>query len=256
MRKREPLNDAVLTHVGVLVLVDEEMIEARGLLRQGVRMEAEEVFRQEQNVVEVDRAEVFESRLILRVRDGAKIVFRIGRDFERFFGSNAGGFPIADRLQKVGRTERRARYFDFAEDLARQRLLVAAVVNRELRREAESMNLPPQNPNAKGVKRRNFRLFLVDSLRQKARNPLLHFAGRFVGEGNGEDAVRRDPALDQPRDAVSNDASFAGSGARENKERPGKRFDGGRLRGVERHIAPFCKKFRLDSRSCQYINKR
>jgi hypothetical protein len=72
----------------------------------------------------------------------------------------------------------------------------------------------------------------------------VHFAGRFVGERNGENAIRRDSALDQPRDAVSNDASFAGSGAREDKERPGKRFDGCRLRGVERHISPFFSKNR------------
>ena len=43
---------------------------------------------------------------------------------------------------------------------------------------------------------------------------LAHFAGGLVGKGDGKDGVGRDVSLlDEPGDAMSNDASFSRSGA-------------------------------------------
>jgi hypothetical protein len=43
---------------------------------------------------------------------------------------------------------------------------------------------------------------------------LAHFAGRLIGEGDGEDGFRRDVVVvDEVADAVGDDAGFTGAGA-------------------------------------------
>ena len=61
-----------------------------------------------------------------------------------------------------------------------------------------------------------------------------HFAGGLVGEGDGEDGVGRDVfLLDEPGDAVGDDAGFARSGAGEDEQRAFGGFNGGALFGIE-----------------------
>ena len=52
-------------------------------------------------------------------------------------------------------------------------------------------------------------------------NALSHFGGSLVGEGDGEDGVRRDSALvDEVGDAVSDDARLARARSGEDQHRP------------------------------------
>jgi hypothetical protein len=61
-----------------------------------------------------------------------------------------------------------------------------------------------------------------------------HFGGGFVGEGDGEDGIGRDVfLLDEPGDAMGDDASFAGSGACEDEQGAFGSFNGGALFGIE-----------------------
>ena len=61
-----------------------------------------------------------------------------------------------------------------------------------------------------------------------------HFGGGFVGEGDGEDGVGRDVfLLDEPGDAMSDDAGFAGVGACEDKQGAFGGLDSGTLFGIE-----------------------
>ena len=60
-------------------------------------------------------------------------------------------------------------------------------------------------------------------------DPLHHFAGRLVGEGEEEDAFRRDPVFEQPGDAV-------GEGARLARAGPGEHEAGSRTRGDRRQL--------------------
>ena len=61
-----------------------------------------------------------------------------------------------------------------------------------------------------------------------------HFAGGLVGEGDGEDGVGRDVfLLDEPGDAMGDDAGFAGAGAGEDEQGAFGGLDGGALFGIE-----------------------
>jgi hypothetical protein len=61
-----------------------------------------------------------------------------------------------------------------------------------------------------------------------------HFAGGLVREGDGEDGVGRDVLLlDEPGDAVGNDACFAGASAGEDEQWALRGLDGSALFGIE-----------------------
>ena len=66
-----------------------------------------------------------------------------------------------------------------------------------------------------------------------ARGPLLHFAGRFLGERDGEDALRLRAAADQLGDAIGDDPRLAGARAGEHQQRPAERPHGVELRRVQ-----------------------
>ena len=74
----------------------------------------------------------------------------------------------------------------------------------------------------------------LDAAAHHLAQALAHLLRRLVGEGDRQDLPRRHPALDQPRDAVDQDAGLAGAGAGEDEERPVAVLDRRALLGVER----------------------
>ncbi len=63
---------------------------------------------------------------------------------------------------------------------------------------------------------------------------LAHLAGGLVGEGDGQDGVRRDALLaDQPGDAAGDDAGLARAGSGENQQGAFGGLDGGALFGIQ-----------------------
>jgi hypothetical protein len=62
---------------------------------------------------------------------------------------------------------------------------------------------------------------------------LAHFAGGFIGEGDGEDGVGSDVfLLDEPGDAMGDDASFTGAGAGEDEQGPSAASTAARCSGL------------------------
>jgi hypothetical protein len=64
------------------------------------------------------------------------------------------------------------------------------------------------NPNVHGAAAR--------SAEQRG-EAVFHYSCGFVGECNGENGLRRNALRDQMRDAIRNDARFAGARSRENQ---------------------------------------
>src|SRR5882724_963169 len=60
-----------------------------------------------------------------------------------------------------------------------------------------------------------------------------HFGGGFVREREQQNPFRRNPLLQQIRDAISQRARFARTRARDDKRRAGRRGDGGKLLRIE-----------------------
>src|SRR5690349_9828629 len=62
---------------------------------------------------------------------------------------------------------------------------------------------------------------------------LAHFSSGLVGEGDGQDPLRRDATADEFRNAVGDDARLAGACTSEHQERAFSRAYGLELSGVE-----------------------
>ncbi len=72
-------------------------------------------------------------------------------------------------------------------------------------------------------------------LAEQFRGPLLHFASRLVGEGDGEDALGSDFVTNEIGNTEGDDARFACACAGQNQQWAGKCFDSLTLGGVKRH---------------------
>ena len=79
------------------------------------------------------------------------------------------------------------------------------------------MDLATKDSDAKGMERRDFRFGGV-TVPQFLPDPFLHLFCRLVGEGDGEDSARRDPALDQSSDPEGDDPRRPRSRPRQNEE--------------------------------------
>jgi hypothetical protein len=103
------------------------------------------------------------------------------------------------------------------QHIADELLLVGGVVDRELRFQAHASAPFPQQPGAEAVKRADPNPLAGQKLFHAAG----HFVGGFIGEGDGQDSLRRNAFLDQPRDAAGDHAGLAGPRPRQHQQWPG-----------------------------------
>ena len=92
--------------------------------------------------------------------------------------------------------------------------------------------LPPQQPRAQGVKRREPHAVRV--VTQQRLDALAHLARCLVGERDREDLIRRRvPVADEIGDPIGDDARFTGTRPCENHHRPFRMQDRFALFGIE-----------------------
>ena len=84
------------------------------------------------------------------------------------------------------------------------------------------------------MERRNFRP-AVQSFAEQFGGALLHFAGRFVGERDGQNPLGPGAMANQIGDSKRYHSRFARARAGQHQERSGEGFDGLALSIVERH---------------------
>ncbi len=137
MRANERFDDGELHPVGVLILVDLHVVEPRLLAGQHFGVPGEQLVHKQQEVVEVDGGACLELILIATIRRGGQHLAVGSRRFAGSRGTDPRHFPLADDAQQVGGFERRFRHANVAECRAGGGLLVATVVDREVRRIAE-----------------------------------------------------------------------------------------------------------------------
>ena len=225
--------------VGVLVLVDHQVVERvlpafldLGLLVERPRNEADEV-------VEVDGAErpkpVFVGT-VDRCRNRVVLVDDLplgGLELER----DEGVLPQADALRDCGDVEAtvlaRAVVPVLAHERANDAEHVALVEDREpRRREAESLGVEPQQASAQAVERgqQDLARGLVSD---HAGEALPHLARGLVGERDADDAIGWYAQADEVLNAVGDHPRLARAGAREHEQRAVDALDGGALTRVE-----------------------
>ena len=103
MLQHQCSDNAILTAICILVLIDKQVIKSRGLFTQSFGKPLKELFGTEQQVVKVDRAGVLQGDLVAAIRHGCQVLF-VG------LGRSGGGvrpdtvrFPVADLVQQVTR---------------------------------------------------------------------------------------------------------------------------------------------------------
>ena len=223
--RREDVRELGLEPVRVLVLVDEDVEEVllehlAHARRPRVGQETEAVHEQ---VVEVHRAELALARLVFRGDLGDLLRVDAGRLRLPAPSDVDDGAPLVRGLGDHLRDElllhevlrvRDGRLDQLAEEL----LLVVLVEDLEAGRIAEARAVAAQEARADRVERP--RPDGRDGVADEGLGPLAHLARGAVREGQQEDAVRRDAALDQVGDAVDERAGLAGAGRREHEQRP------------------------------------
>ncbi|MDT4830740.1 hypothetical protein FQZ97_642150 [compost metagenome] len=223
--------DLGLQQVGVLVLVDQHVVEARADVR-GQRGLGDHLGPVEQEVVVVEHVLLLlgldvgaEQRLELGLPLGApgKVVFQHG-------GQRRARVHAARVDRQAGALARKA------VDRGRQPQLVphqphevfgvAAVVDGEVLVQPDLRGVLAQQPRADAVegagprqRRRAFRL-QAQHARQHLARAALHFLCGAAREGEQQQPLRIDPARDQVRHAVRQRAGLARAGTGDHEQRP------------------------------------
>jgi hypothetical protein len=222
----------VLRVVGVLVLVHQHLPEPAAVLLGHLGQGLEEVDRDHDQVVEVHRAG----------RDQPALVFGVGLGQGLLPGGlRAGGERlVVDQLvlqvRHLGGHRLRRVLLGVELELAagerHQPLRVGLVVDGERGRVAEPFRLPAQDAHAGRMERHDPH---GPRLRADQRGDAGgHLAGRLVGEGDGQDLVRRDVARgEQVRDPVGEHPGLPRARAGHDEQRAALVYHGSTLLRIE-----------------------
>ena len=207
-----------LRDVGVLELVDEHVMEAFLPTGQRVGVLLEQLHREHEQVVEVERGRLGQALLVDAVHLGDALLGRGERLLDRLFPGDEVVLHRRDRgLQTAGR-ETLGVEVEVASHVVGQAHRVGLVVDRELRAVPEHGRLASQDARAHRVKRRHPHL-LGDGA-DEIRDPFLHLAGGLVGEGDRREPEGRHAVLGhEERDAVGEHAGLARTRARDHEDR-------------------------------------
>ena len=229
----EAADQQILRPVGVLVFVDEDVLEL-------VRVELARFlagFHQldglQQQIVEIERAGVVE-RLDVALVDLADLFVPVIRaDRAHLPGRFHAVLGLADARQRRARGDQLVVDPELFQRLPDDRQLIGRVVDDEVALEADRRRLPPQQPRGERMKRREPDLPAV--LAEQLLDPAAHLLGGLVRERHREHLSRLcQTAGDEMRHAGGDDTRLPGTGAGEDQQRAVGVEDGFLLSGVQR----------------------
>ncbi len=215
----EQLQQPVLSVVGVLVLVDQNVAEGAAPALTHLLEQLQRVDGPHQQVVEVHRVRLEHPLLIERESLGDDLLKWTRRRFRIHPGVDqlvlGAGDLRADRARRVAlRVDVQLVHAAFEHP---QR--VGLVVDREAARVAEPLSVGAQHPGAGRVEGRH--PHRPGRAADQRLDPLAHLLGGFVGEGDREDLARPGGAgRQQVGDPVGEHAGLAGAGAGQHQQRP------------------------------------
>ena len=229
----QQLEQLELAGVGVLVLVHQQVAEARLVLLAQRLLLAQQLDRPGDEIVEVDGALGAQRLLVAREDLGGDQVVVVplplgpGHDLllERVLGPR-------DLPEDAARVEGPVVHLHLAHAALHQRLLVAGVGDGEPLGQPGGGVLLGEQPEAEGVEGGD--PHLGPGVAGQGGDPLPHLGRRLVGEGDGQDGARVEPLLEQPGHAVGDDPGLARAGAGQDQQRPLGGLDRLELRRVER----------------------
>ncbi len=231
---RQQPQPQILRHVGVLILVDQDELEAALILPEHVGLLAEQPDAFEQQVAEIGGVENFQpllKRLVefqpLAVGEGGRFA---GRHLLR---RQAAVLPAVDQHRQ--HPPRPALLVDAfgLEKLLQQPDLIVGVENGEIGLEPDQLGMAAQDFHADRMESAEPG-HALDHVAYDLADAVLHLARRLVGEGDGEDFAGPGAAGgENVGDAHREHAGLAGAGAGQHQNRAVERLDGLALLGIE-----------------------
>jgi len=224
--------EVVLDEVGVLEFVDEGVAEAALVALGDLGLGVEEVDGTGEEVVEVEGVVLFEGGFVVlveaaddffKVVAGAVAIFGDGEAFVLGAGDGAadGAGAVVLRVDA-----------EVGEGSADDEVLVGVVIDDEFTGDADGGAVDAEDAGAGAVEGAEGHAF--GGLANESGDAVAEFAGGFLGKGDAEDLVGSDALfLDEPGDAVGDDAGFAAAGAGDDEEGAAGMRGGFRLGGVE-----------------------
>ena len=233
----EEQDDLVLGLVGVLVLVDEDVLEALPVVLEHVGVVAQQADGVDEQVVEVHRPRLVQAVLVLPVHVGVLAVEDVLRPRRDLGGVEELVLPEADEAVDAARREALGVEVEVADHVPGQAHGVGLVVDRELAGVAEAVGVGPQDPHARRVERAH--PHRAGDRADERGDALAHLLGRLVGERDGEDPRGVHALVHEVGDAVREHPRLARPGAGDDEQRPAAVDDGVelvRVQAVRRRI--------------------
>ena len=237
MNLRERMDEFELRGVRVLILVHHDVAIFGAAGFEGVGMFAEQAQREQNQIVEVHGVAGVQRGFVALgdvLRERADVF--VAEDRRAF----ATVLELAQHREHRAGVGLLALGGDAAQNLFDRAQLFGLVVDDEVAFVAKLLDVLPQDADAEGVEGGDGRAVGLGVRRkargagQKFRDAFLHLAGGFVGEGDGQNILRRDAARDHVRDAVGDDARLARARTSENEHRTIDGLGGLTLGRVER----------------------
>ena len=223
----------VLHHVGILVLVHQDVAEAAVVVGQHVRMAAQDFRHVQQQIAEIRRIQRAQTRLVGRVEVLGVTIGEIGVLGRRDPGRRqAAVLPALDqRHQRRRRPAFRVQPFGF-HHLFQQPKLVVGVQDGEVGGQADQLRVPAQHPRAQRVE--GAEPEALDGGSEDGADAFAHLARGLVGEGDRQDLTGEGASGQQDMgEAGGQHACFAGAGAGQHQQRPVNGFHRRALFGVQ-----------------------
>ena len=222
------LQERVLRHVGVLVLVHQEVAQLFLPEATGFLVLAQQLERQADQVVEVHRLVAFQRGLVFHVGAGDAQLALAAGFLERRLGLDHGVLPQRDA--RGGQPDELA--VGGLQELRQQAGAVVAVEDRERGLESDAPAAGAQHLHAQRVEGGDGRTFGGGELALLG-EALGHFGRRLVGEGDGRNGPAGETGIDQVQELGGDDAGLARAGAGNDQAGAVQVLDGLGLCGIE-----------------------
>ena len=214
LRFGELFDDEVLGIVGVLILIDEDVLEDVLIVMERARILVEEQAEVGQQVVKIHRVSRLETKLVELI-DIGHAVHAFDAVLLVDIGSEGIGLVVDEGILR-GRDLREddrgfvylfVQLFLLADGLD-QGLGIGRVVDREIARVAETLRLIAEDAGTDRMERAHPQVAGILGTDEGA-DTLFHFSGSLVGKSERQDIMRRNALVEQVRNLIREHAGLA-----------------------------------------------
>jgi len=213
VRRCELTDEPVLLSIRILILVHHDVGITRTVSLCSLRRLVEDLDRLDKQVVKIKGIRFFQPLVVIPKYRSSEFPGRFPGFFCQFVGRLSMILGTADSGLNSAGADNLFIDLQILHGCLHDLHLIGIVINGEVPRIAELVNLPAEQSHTKGVKCRNQRIARTRAL-EKIPHAELHLVGGLVRERYREDGIRTDSdSFDQVHDAIRDDTGFSTPGS-------------------------------------------